>query len=195
MKLSQYAKMKGVVYRTAWNWWKKGIIECEQDPITKSIFLKTNIQYNKQQEKIALYARVSSYEKKKDLDGQLERLRQFSFAKGYIISKEIKEIASGMNDNREKLNKVLLDISYGTIIVENKDRLTRFGFNYIKNLLEMQGRKVIVLNEKEENKEKDLMTDLISIITSFCCRLYGLRKGQNKANKIKLELEKKEYEK
>ena len=189
MKLSQYAKMKGVVYRTAWNWWKKGIIECEQDKITGSIFMKTDVKYNKQQEKVALYARVSSYEKKKDLESQLERLRNFSNASGYIISKEVKEVASGMNDNREKLNKILTDVSYATIIVENKDRLTRFGFNYIKNFLEMQGRKVIVMNESDENKEQDLMKDLISVITSFCCRLYGLRKGQNKAKKIKQELE------
>jgi len=190
MKLSQYAKMKGVVYRTAWNWWKKGIIECEQDKITGSIFMKTDVKYNKQQEKVALYARVSSYEKKKDLESQLERLRNFSNASGYIISKEVKEVASGMNDNREKLNKILTDVSYATIIVENKDRLTRFGFNYIKNFLEMQGRKVIVMNESDENKEQDLMKDLISVITSFCCRLYGLRRGQNKARRIKEELEK-----
>ena len=182
--------MKGVVYRTAWNWWKKGIIECEQDKITGSIFMKTDVKYNKQQEKVALYARVSSYEKKKDLESQLERLRNFSNASGYIISKEVKEVASGMNDNREKLNKILTDVSYATIIVENKDRLTRFGFNYIKNFLEMQGRKVIVMNESDENKEQDLMKDLISVITSFCCRLYGLRRGQNKARRIKEELEK-----
>ena len=189
MKLSQYAKMKGVCYRTAWNWWHKGIIECEQDATTGSIFMKTDAKYNMQKEKVALYARVSTYEKKKDLESQLDRLRQFAIANGYIVSKEAKEVASGMNDSREKLNKILLDVSYATIIVENKDRLTRFGFNYIKNLLEMQGRKLIVINESEENKEKDLMQDLVSVITSFCCRLYGLRRGQNKANKIKKQLE------
>jgi len=188
MKLSQYAKMKGVVYRTAWNWWRAGIIECDQDPITKSIFMKTDIKYNKQKERVALYARVSSYEKKKDLEGQLERLRQFSCMKGYTISKEIKEVASGMNDNRDKLNKILTDPSYATIVVENKDRLTRFGFNYIKNLLEMQGREIVVMNETDDNKDRDLMHDLTSVITSFCCRLYGLRRGQNKANKLKQEL-------
>ena len=190
MKLSQYAKMKGVCYKTAWNWWNKGIIECEQDPITKSIYMKTDVKYNKQKEKVALYARVSSSEKKNDLERQLERLRTFAGSKGYIVSKEIKEVASGMNDNRERLNKILTEPAYGTIIVENKDRLTRFGFNYIKNLLEMQGREIVVMNETETNTEKDLMQDLVSVITSFCCRLYGLRRGQNKANKIKEELSK-----
>jgi predicted site-specific integrase-resolvase len=82
------------------------------------------------------------------------------------------------------LNKVLLDTSFGTIIVENKDRLTRFGFNYIKNLLETQNRHVIVMNDKSET-EADLMQDFISIITSFCCRIYGLRRMKNKLDKIK----------
>lgn len=189
MKLSHYAKLKGVTYRTAWNWWKWGILECDQDPNTGSIFVKTSAKYNKGSETVALYARVSSYEKKKDLESQLERLRSFAIARGLVIGKEIKEIASGMNDNRDKLNKILLDQKYGTILVENKDRLTRFGFNYIKNLLEMQGRKIIVMNETNDNQEKDLMQDFISVITSFCCRLYGLRKGQNKAKKIKQELQ------
>lgn len=76
---------------------------------------------------------------------------------------------------------------YGTIIVENKDRLTRFGFNYIKTLLSNNDRNIIVINESN-NDHDDLMKDLISIVTSFCCRLYGLRKSQNKIKKIKEEL-------
>jgi predicted site-specific integrase-resolvase len=73
------------------------------------------------------------------------------------------------------------------IIVEHKDRLTRFGFNYLKNLLEKRNCEIIVMNMDHEN-ETDLVEDLVSIITSFCCRLYGLRKGNNKANKMKQEL-------
>jgi predicted site-specific integrase-resolvase len=161
------------------------MVEYEQKE-TGTIIVKTNHK-TFSTGKVALYGRVSSHEKKEDLDRQMQRLRNFASSSGFIVTKEVKEIASGMNDNRPKLNQILLDESFKTIIVENKDRLTRFGFNYIKGLTEMQDRKIIVINE-DKNEENDLLKDFISIITSFCCRLYGLRKGQKKAEKIKKEL-------
>jgi len=88
-----------------------------------------------------------------------------------------------MNDNRTQLNK-LLNEPIGTIIVDNKDRLTRFGFNYINSLYTRMGGSIIVINS-DESEEADLMKDLISVITSFCCRLYGMRRGYNKAKLIK----------
>ena len=92
-----------------------------------------------------------------------------------------------MNDNRKQLN-TLLDQPIGTIIVENKDRLTRFGFNYLNNLYSKLGGNIIVINTAESDQE-DLIKDLISIITSFCCRLYGMRRGYNKAKEIKASIQ------
>jgi len=186
MKLSEYAKKKGVTYRTAWNWFNEGKIPNAEKLPTGTIIVNTNIKIKKD-DSVVLYARVSTYAKKDDLNRQMERLREFANANGYIVKKEIKEIASGMNDNRKKLNAILKNQDYKTIIVENKDRLTRFGFNYIINILENEDRYVIVVNENQKEDE-DLMKDLISIITSFCCRLYGMRRGLNKTKKLKEEL-------
>jgi putative resolvase len=130
-----------------------------------------------------VYARVSNQSRKKELEYQIERCTQFANAKGLPIEKTYKEIASGMNDNRREMWK-MLESNPTTIIVENKDRLTRFGFNYLEKLLKKQNCEIIVMNKDHED-EKDLMKDFISIMTSFCCRLYGLRKGQNKAAKLK----------
>ena len=58
------------------------------------------------------------------------------------------------------------------IMVEHKDRLTRLGFNYIEQLLAMQGRQIEVINQAENGKE-DLIRDFVSIVTSFCVHLYG----------------------
>lgn len=88
--------------------------------------------------KIALYARVSSADQKDDLARQLERLRDSAAAKGYTVTKEVVELASGLNDSRPKLAKLLADTTIGIIIVEHQDRLTRFGFKYIRKLLEVQ---------------------------------------------------------
>jgi predicted site-specific integrase-resolvase len=92
-----------------------------------------------------------------------------------------------MNDNRKQF-WLMIEQNPSIIIVENKDRLTRFGFEYIKRLL--TGRCEIIVMNNENNDETDLIKDLVSIITSFCCRLYGLRRGYNKAKKIQQEIQK-----
>ena len=99
----------------------------------------------------------------------------------------VKEIGSGVNDSRPKLLKLLTDPAITIIVVEHKDRLTRFGFNYIDQLLAMQGRRVEVINQAENGKE-DLIQDFGSIVTSFCARLYGQRRSKRKTERIIAEL-------
>ena len=100
----------------------------------------------------------------------------------------VKEIGSGVNDNRPKLMKLLTDPGVTLIVVEHKDRLTRFGFNYLEQLLAMQGRRIEVINQAENGKE-DLVQDFVSIISSFCARLYGQRRAKRKTERIIAELE------
>ena len=133
--------------------------------------------------KCYIYCRVSNHTRKQGLLDQVTRCEIFCQAKGLVVEKVYKEIASGMNDNRKQL-KLLLDNNPKIIVVEHKDRLTRFGFNYLKLLLNKLNCQIIVINESSNN-EDDLMTDLTSIITSFCCRLYGLRRTKNKLEQIK----------
>jgi putative resolvase len=189
MKLSEWAKKQGISYKTAHRWYKEGKLPCEADQMpTGTIIVKENIKTNDINNKVVIYSRVSTYERKDCLIGQIERCTNFANGKGLVVDKVYKEIASGMNDKRPKLMK-LLDSKPTHIIVENKDRLTRFGFNYLEKLLNQQGCELLVLNRDVED-ETDLMKDLVSIITSFCCRLYGMRRGQNKAKKLKEELSK-----
>jgi len=138
-------------------------------------------------DKVCIYARVSSSENKDNLDRQAQRLEEYAIARGYQIHKVVKEIGSGVNDNRKQLNNLLIDKDYRILIVEHKDRLTRFGFNYINTWFEDVGKKVEVVNESVNDKG-DLMQDFISIITSFCARIYGLRRSKRKTEKIIKEL-------
>ena len=82
--------------------------------------------------KVAIYTRVSAAEYKDDLDGQAIRLRDHCAAKGYPVTWVVKEIGSGVNDTRPKLEKLLTDPIVNLIVVEHKDRLTRFGDHYIE---------------------------------------------------------------
>jgi len=182
-KLSEYAKENSVTYKTAWNRFKankiNGAFIDETNHVKIPLFPEINNQTN-----VILYARVSNNDRKKELDYQLNRIREFAIKNGYIIVDEIKEIASGMNDNRPKLNKLLIRNDWNIIVVENKDRLTRFGFNYIELFLNLKGKKIIVINQVNEDKQ-DLLNDMISIFYSFSARMYGLRKKKNKEDIIK----------
>jgi putative resolvase len=133
--------------------------------------------------RVAIYARVSSADQKSDVVRQLERLREYCIARGYQVAKEVTEMASGLNDQRPKLTKLLLDTSITTIVVEHKDRLTRFGFHYIEQLLSAQGRKLEVIFPNETTD--DLVSDFVSVITSMAARIYGRRQSKRCAEKIK----------
>ena len=185
MKLSDWAKEQGVTYRTAYNWFKGGKLPCPAEQLSTGTII-VHPEKEVKPSNVVIYARVSSYDRKDSLEGQVIRCEEFARGKGLEVHKVVKEIASGMNDGRPKLTKIL-ESAPTTIIVENKDRLTRFGFNYLELLMKNQGCDIMVLN-RDKDDEEDLMKDLVAIITSFCCRLYGLRRGQNKARKIKEEL-------
>jgi predicted site-specific integrase-resolvase len=153
---------------------------------TGTILVEERVEEKKKN--VAIYARVSNQNRRKELEYQVDRLKQYATINGYDGVTVYKEVASGMNDNRTQLWK-MIDSNPTHIIIENKDRLTRFGFHYLERLLRKQTCEIIIMHNND-NDEADLMKDLVSIITSFCCRLYGLRRGQNKAKLLKDELNK-----
>jgi len=190
MKLSEYARQVGVSYRTAWRWFKEGQLQGYQvetgtiiitEPLPQAIAPKPAL-------KAAVYARVSAAENRDNLEAQARRLIDYCAAKGYQVAAVVKEIGSGVNDSLPKLLKLITDPTIGLIVVEHKDRLTRFGFNYLDKLLAMQGRRIEVINLAENGRE-DLVQDFVSIVTSFCARLYGQRGGRRKTDRIIAELQ------
>jgi len=139
------------------------------------------------EERVVIYARVSSAEHKENLESQVERLLQYCTVRGYQVAQVVKEIASGVNDSRPKLLALLKDRAATRIVVEHKDRLTRFGFRYLETLLELQGRSIEVVNVAENDKE-DLIADLVAIVYSFTARLYGQRQAKRKTEAIVAQL-------
>jgi predicted site-specific integrase-resolvase len=183
MKLREYAKLKGVCKRTAYLWFKKGKIEGAYQ-LPGGMVIIPDPEPIVIREHTIVYARVSSAENKTNLDTQAQRLCDFCAAKGWIVHRVVKEIGSGLNDTRDKLLHVLKDVTIQRIVVEHKDRLARSGFGYIKELFPGE---IIVINDTS-NKEEDLMQDFVSIVTSYCARLYGHRRGKRKTEKIIEEL-------
>jgi len=180
-KLSDYAKECGVTYRTAWNRYRAGKIKNSRIDETGHVVIEEHSKFAL--DKVAIYARVSSSQNRGNLDKQVERLKAYAMAKGYCIVMIESEVGSGVNDNRKKLKKVLQSDEWGTLIVEHKDRLTRFGFNYIDMLVSKEGRRVEVVNHAEDEKT-DLIHDLMAVIYSFGAKLYGLRRTKRKTEQI-----------
>ncbi len=187
MKLSKWAKIKGLSYQTAYRMAKSGKINGVEIFPTGTIIVNEIIDEDiKDSKRIVVYARVSSHSRKSEMCYQVNRIVEFANSNGYKVDSIYKEVASGMNDNRTQFWK-MINSNPTTIIIENKDRLTRFGYNYIEKLGSKLGINIILMNPLI-NDQEDLMKDLVSVITSFCCRLYGLRRGHNKASKIKYDI-------
>lgn len=188
IKVSEYAKRMSLHIRTVYRYYHSGKIQGYQDDVTGTIFILN--PFKKEVEAslnatVVLYARVSSSENKDNLDKQLDRLRLYANAKGYQVVKEIKEIGSGLNDNRAKLNNLLKNDlnTFSILLVEHKDRLTRFGFNYIDIMLKTHNKKLEVINLVDNDRE-DLVQDFISVITSFCARVYGQTRSKRKTEAL-----------
>ncbi|MHB8894014.1 MAG: IS607 family transposase [Candidatus Geothermincolia bacterium] len=180
MKLSEWAKQQGITYKTAWNWYKAGKlpVRAAQMPTgTIIVYPETATERTK----VTIYARVSSADQKEDLSRQSARLKDYAVCNGWTVAAVVDEVGSGFNSHRGKLLKMLSDPSIGTILVEHRDRLARFGVEYIEAALVSQGRSIIVADETEEMA--DIWADFMDVITSMCARIYGRKGARNRARK------------
>ena len=128
-----------------------------------------------------MYARVSSGDQKNDLDRQLARLSEFAAKQELKVMDVIKEVGSGLNGHRRAMLRILRNPHVTTIVVEHRDRLMRFGIEYVEAALAAQGRKLMAI-EQEEMKD-DIVRDLHEVIVLLCARLYGKRSAKNRAKR------------
>lgn len=182
-KLSDYAKKFGCCYRTAWNRFHSGKIDGAYIDETGHVRIPIFKIEDNNIKRAAIYSRVSNHDAKDNLERQMDRITDFAIRNGYEITNSVKEIGSGLNDSRPKLSKLFDKTDWDYLIIEHKDRLTRFGFNYIEKLLLNNNKKIIVINKSIDDKT-DLLSDLVSIIYSFSARIYGMRKAKNKKKDI-----------
>lgn len=134
-----------------------------------------------------IYARVSSQKQKDDLERQCALLESFCVASGIQIDKVVKEIGGGLNYKRKYFLLVMKEVESGnvkTLVVAHKDRLCRFGFEFFEHFCETHGTKLIIVNQQEMSPQQELLEDLMSVIHTFSCRLYGLRKYNKQISMI-----------
>jgi putative resolvase len=185
-KLSSYAKKLGIHYNTAYRMFKRGQIAGYQlptgtviieEPVAQHVISEPRPQF------VAVYARVSSSENKQNLNTQAERLISWCNTQGWSVGKVVKEYGSGVNDQRPKFLALLANPTISQIVVEQKDRASRFGVAYIQTLLALQERELVIVNTAD-TAEDDPMGDFVAIITSFAARLYGRRRAKRKTEQV-----------
>jgi putative resolvase len=126
-----------------------------------------------------IYARVSTRKQADsgNLTRQEERLVTYAVKQGYQVVASLTEIASGINERRPQLGQVLQLMAYkqaDILVVEFKDRLARFGYEYLELFVTTLGGRIEVMEAAEiKSPNEELVDDLIAIITSFSARIYG----------------------
>ena len=131
---------------------------------------------------VCIYARVSTPKQKADLENQIKFLRQYLVSKGLNPEYVYSDIASGMNEDRKGRNEMMSNIISGKIskvVISHKDRLTRFGFGYLKTIFSRYNTEIEIVNlEDEKSFQDELSEDLIATIHQFSMKFYGKRKNK-----------------
>ena len=137
------------------------------------------------------YSRVSTQSQRDQLKEQTLRIYNSCISKGIELDEQIEDIKSGMDADRKGFQKIIERVikgEIGLVVIENKDRLTRFNFDTLQLIFKYYGTQILVLNDALDNRtyEQELTEDLISIIHYFTMKSYSHRR---KLNKIRKELE------
>ena len=187
-KPKDFAELLGVSVKTLQRWDRDGILKANRTPTDRRYYTYDQylqfkgIQTENDIRDIVIYARVSTRNQKDDLQNQVEFLKQFCNAKGIIVNQCIEDFGSGLNYNRKKWNKLLDEVMENKIkiiVISNKDRFIRFGYDWFEKFCEKFNTKIIIVNNETLSSNEELVQDIISILHVFSCRLYGLRKYKN----------------
>ena len=127
-----------------------------------------------------VYARFLR-DQREDLDRQVGRVVGWATQQGCRPDEIVKEVGSGLTGNRRGLRRLVSDHTVSMIVVEHRDRLCRFGFEYIEAALSARGARILVMDESE--LEDDLVRDVTEVMTSLCARLYGRRSARRRAER------------
>ena len=173
----EYRNITGISSQHLYHLKKEGKIAFKQ--ITEKKFLYPYPE-ELSSKNIAIYSRVSTTKQKKDLENQQNILIKYCNKNGMKVDYTFSDIASGMNENRKDLNKLLKEVTSGKIskiFITYKDRLTRFGYGYLETFCNIHGTTIEVLNSNENKSfQEELTEDLISIIHHFSMKFYGKKR-------------------
>lgn len=185
----QVHRLYGIHQNTLLKWERHGLIRPLRTPGGRRRYRREDVEAllgleeaRRLAPQVVLYARVSTRKQEAYLQNQIARLEAWAKERG-LRYEVVAEVASGVNERRRGLAKVLNRVKRGeveAVVVEYEDRLARFGLEYLKAYLEAFGARLVVLNgevdqEHPEDLQRELAEDLVAIVSSFAARVYGKR--------------------
>ncbi len=183
------SKILGVTAQTLRNWDREGKLKPSYVKSNgyryyseDSILSYTQERKTKKNLNVIGYARVSSKKQSDDLERQVSNLKTYLDSK-YNEYEIITDIGSGINYTKPGLKKLIEKINrkeVDLIVVLYKDRLLRFGFELVEYFAELNNVKIEVLDKIDKDQDKELVEDLVQIITVFSCKIQGKRKNKTK---------------
>jgi len=189
LRPKEVCRILGVSYPTLRRWIKEGRIRAIQTVGGKYRIPESEVKRllsgeTGKEVRAVIYARVSSSDQKTDLERQVQYLTQYCTAKGYRVVDVLSDIGSGLKTDRRGLLKLfdyVANRQVDVVVVTYKDRLTRFGFEYLEYFFKQYGVRIeFVLGEEPKDAYQELVEDLTAIVTSFADKLYGMRSHRKK---------------
>ncbi len=183
-------KRLGISFITLKRWIYSGKIRAVRTPTGRWMIPESEIERiiggkgERKEIRAVIYARVSASDQKSDLERQLQYLTQYCSAKGYRVVDILSDVASGLKTNRRGLMKLfnyVVNRRVDVVVITYKDRLTRFGFEYLEYFFKQFGVNIeVVYGEEPRDDYQELVEDLLAIVTSFAGKLYGMRSHKKK---------------
>lgn len=180
MKSKKVLNILKVTRPTLCSYVKRGIIKVKEqvnghyDYDEESVYKLVGIENRN----VVIYGRVSTSNQKSSLEQQINDLTLFANNRGFKVNKVYKDIASGLHFDRKEFKLLLMDVinyKISNIVISHKDRLTRVGFDMWKELFDEFDCNIIVMNE-EEDDDKGIFTDIISLLHYFSMKMYSKRR-------------------
>lgn len=179
-------RILGVSYITLWRWIREGRVRAVRSPSGRYLIPRSEIERLRGEEerveriRAVIYARVSSSKQKEqgDLDRQVELLKKYADERGYTVVDVITDVGSGLEEGRgglKRLLRMVADKRVDVVLVTYRDRLTRFGYEYLQFFFERHGVRIEEVLQEEEEPLEELIEDFLSVIVSFARKIYGKR--------------------
>lgn len=181
--IGDFAKRIGRSVQTVRRWEREGKLVAKRLPSGHRYFDESDVRHllsgSPEKRVTVVYCRVSSSGQKDDLASQVDAMETYCRSTGIAVDEWMQEIGGGMNFKRKRFLNLLDRIQRGEVgklLVAHKDRLVRFGYDLIDHIATENGCEIVVVNQNSLSPQQEMVEDLLSIVHTFSCRLYGMRK-------------------
>ena len=182
-RINEFAKRIGRAPSTVRRWERDGKLTAKRLPSGHRYFDESDVRavmgFAPEKRLTVVYCRVSSAGQRDELASQVDAMEQYCRAGAIAVDEWIQEVGGGMNFKRIRFLGLIERIQRGEIervLIAHKDRLVRFGFDLLDHLSREHGCEIVVINQTSLSPEQEMAEDLLAIVHTFSCRLYGMRK-------------------